>query len=198
MAGKVVRAMTPITLWLRIGVLALLTLMGWGYCTERERRKRDAHDAVSDSLARDTRDADRASRQADTVARKTITEFRARWHTVRTIDTLRIPVEARDAIRSCEAAVTALETSCSRKDAVITALRVELDHARNPPPKKRLGYFAEGGYSVLDGGAVVGVGATVRLVGKVSLMGKIEGASKGSEWKERPDTRVVAGVRITF
>lgn len=179
-------------------LIAAVLVLGFLWRNAEEARRRATHDATADSLARNTRDAVTVERAAQLTSDSTVTVYRDRWRTLPSrIDTLTIPAEAREVIRSCTAAVTALETSCSRKDDVITALRAELDHAQNPPPGKRLSYFAEGSYSLLDGGAVAGVGAAVRLVGSVSLVGKVEGASERSAWRE-PETRALVGLRITF
>lgn len=185
--------------FLAFGILiAAVLIQGFFLRDALEARRRATHDARADSLSRNTQDAVTVERSAQLVSDSVVPVFRDRWRTLPgRIDTLTIPVEAREVIRSCAAAVTALETSCSRKDDVITALREELDHAQNPPPGKRLSYFGEASYSLLDGGAVVGVGAAVRLVGSVSLLGKIEGASERSAWKE-PETRALVGLRITF
>lgn len=46
-----------VVVWVAAVSLALALLLGVGYCNERERRQRDAHDATADSLARNTQDA---------------------------------------------------------------------------------------------------------------------------------------------
>lgn len=192
--------MTRLYAWALAIVTAAAILLGFGYRNEREARKRATHDATADSLARDTRDATAQDRTAQLVSDSTVTVYRDRWHTLPgRIDTATIPAEAREVLRSCAAAVTALETSCSRKDAVIAALRTELDHAKDPPPGPRLSWRIRGGRDLLAREWEGAAGPRYRVAGPLEAYAELGARPfRDSTGVRRNEARIVAGLEITF
>lgn len=149
------------------------------------------YDEKADTLKAATGAATGALLTADTVWLAGET----RWLQARgRVDTLRLPGEARAAIRACDALVVSCRVRAERADSLVSALRRELDHAQKPRPKPRVGYYGDGVYDPFKGAAAVRLGSEARLFGGVHalLEAGVEQAAPGVQTSFR------AGIRIRF
>lgn len=186
-----------VVVWVAAVSLALALLLGVGYCNERERRQRDAHDATADSLARNTQDATAdLTSYVDTVylpARARLTSALGR------VDTLTLPPEGREAVRECRSFVLTCEGRAARSDSVVRDLRRELEHAKNPPPGPRLSWEIRGGRDWLGKEWEAAGGPRYRIVGPVEAYAEL-GARPytDSTGVRRNEARIVTGLQLTF
>lgn len=187
--------------WVVLAVLTVFVAL-WAFQTYQRANQRDrdeqkrAEQAAADSVAAATALADRAQLTADS----TVVVYVDRWRTLKQIDTLRIPVEAREALRSCAAAVTALQSSCERKDAVIAALRTEVETLERRPRERHgrwSAYLDAGGTITKDGYFATGrVGSALHLIGPIGAVAEVEPLAPLPMGKR--EGRASAFLRYTF
>lgn len=177
--------------------LGLAVVLGFGYCNEREARKRATHDATADSLARNTQEstADLTS-YVDTVylpARARLTRALDR------VDTLRLPPEGREAVRECRSFLLTCEGRAARSDSVIADLRDELEHAKDPPPGPRLAWEIRAGRDWLGKEWEAAGGPRYRIAGPIEAYAEL-GARPytDSTGVRRNEARIVTGLKVTF
>lgn len=189
--------MTRIYAWALAGATAAAVLLGFGYCSEREARKRATHETVADSLARNTQEStEELTSYVDTVyvpARARLTRALDR------VDTLRLPPEGRDLARECRAFVLTCEARAVKAEAVIADLRDELEHAKDPPPGPRLSWRLRGGRELLGKTWEAAAGPRYRIAGPVEAYAELGTRSyRDSLGVHRNEAAISVGGEITF
>lgn len=176
--------------------LAISVLLGVAYCSEREARERATHDAVADSLARDTETATARLVEADTVYVRTDRHYRE----VRTrVDTVQVSAEVRAAIRACDALQVTCAARSRASDSLVRNLRAELEHALDPPPGPRLSWRLRAGRDLSAGEWEAAGGPRYRIMGPVEAY-----AEMGTRWTDgesgvrRNEATITVGGEITF
>lgn len=189
--------MTTRILSIALGVVLIAAVvLTYAWRSASEARDRALHDATADSLARNTQESTARLTAADTVYVRTDRHYTQ----VRTlVDTVTLSPEVRAVIRSCDA----LQVSCAARartsDSVISDLRAELEHAKDPPPGPRLSWEIRGGRDLLAGEWEGAAGPQYRIAGPVEAYAEL-GARPytDSTGVRRNEARIVVGGKITF
>lgn len=176
--------------------LGLAVVLGFGYCSEREARKRATHDATADSLGRNTQESTAALTAANTVYVRTDRHYTQ----VRTlVDTVTLTPEARALVRSCDALQLACAERSRRSDSMIRDLRAELDHAKDPPPGPRLSWRIRGGRDLLAREWEGAAGPRYRIAGPIEAYAELGTRSfRDSLGVRRNEAAISVGGEITF
>jgi hypothetical protein len=177
--------------------LIAAVVLGFAWRSASEARDRALHDATADSLARNTQESTTDLKSyVDTVyvpARARLTGALDR------LDTVALPPAGRELARECRGFVLTCEARAAKADGVISDLRKELQHAKDPPPGPRLSWRIRAGRDLLAREWEGAAGPRFRIAGPIEAYAELGTRSfRDSLGVRRNEAAISVGGEITF